>query len=124
MEYLDIQMTFVYMVYSSYNRFDIGQLYKGLGEFAWNGTDRFVAVPKVQMKVKDSNAYYKDGRINETAVETNGVYINGAPQGITSDCAHSTLTKDQYHYIREQISHLSKGEGKSSNDKFWLENAY
>ena len=50
--------------------------------------------------------------------------IDGVQLRNAKELPHSTLTKDQYHYIREQISHLSKGEGKSSNDKFWLENAY
>jgi len=63
-------------VYSSYNRFDVGLLYKGWGEFAWNGTRRFSAIPKEQMKVQDSNSYYHDGHIDENAVEANGMDIN------------------------------------------------
>lgn len=63
-------------VYSSYNRFDVGLLYKGWGEFAWNGTRRFAAIPKEQMKVQDSNSYYHDGHIDENAVDANGMDIN------------------------------------------------
>ena len=50
--------------------------------------------------------------------------IDGVQLRNAKELPHSTLTKDQFSYIREQISHLSKGEGKSPNDKFWLEYAY
>ena len=63
-------------VYSSFNRFDYGQLYKGWGSFAWNGTAKNVAIPKDKMKIPETNEYYHDGKVNESAVEANEMDIN------------------------------------------------
>ena len=58
-------------VYSAYNRFDLGHLYKGWGQFAWKGTEQFAAIPREQMKVPDSNAYLdENNNIKESAVES------------------------------------------------------
>ena len=58
-------------VYSAYNRFDLGHLYKGWGQFAWKGTEQFAAIPREQMKVPESNAYLdENNNIKESAVES------------------------------------------------------
>ena len=56
-------------VYSSFNRFDYGPLYRGWGQFAWNGNDG-KNINVAEMKALDtSNCINDDGSIDREAVE-------------------------------------------------------
>ena len=58
-------------VFSGYNRLDYGALYKGWGQFAWNGNEKGAPVRVEDMKNIDMDDYIQDGKINEAAVEAN-----------------------------------------------------
>ena len=63
-------------VYSSFNRLDYGLLYKGWGQFGWNGNKKDEAIRVEDMKVSESNEYIKNGKINTEAVEKNTLDIS------------------------------------------------
>ena len=63
-------------VFSSFNRFDHGPLYKGWGQFAWNGNAKGEPIRTDEMRASDHNDYIKDGKIDEGAVEKNTLDIN------------------------------------------------
>ncbi|MBO4397843.1 MAG: type IV secretion protein Rhs, partial [Bacteroidaceae bacterium] len=63
-------------VYSSFNRFDYGQLYKGWGQFAWNGNNP-ARIKVDEMKANEKSDYLnEDGTANLKAMEENTVDIN------------------------------------------------
>lgn len=49
-------------VFSSFNRFDYGMLYRGWGQFAWNSNEREEPVRIAEMRVPDHNEYIRDGK--------------------------------------------------------------
>ena len=63
-------------VYSSFNRLDYGLLYKGWGQFGWNGNKKDEAIHVEDMKVSEGNEYIKNGKINTEAVEKNTLDIS------------------------------------------------
>ena len=63
-------------VFSSFNRFDHGSLYKGWGQFAWNGNEKGEPIKIDEIRASDHNDYIKDGKIDEEAVEKNTLDIN------------------------------------------------
>ena len=63
-------------VYSSFNRLDYGLLYKGWGQFGWNGNKKDEAIRVEDMKVSEGNEYIKNGKINTEAVEKNTLDIS------------------------------------------------
>ena len=63
-------------VFSSFNRFDHGPLYKGWGQFAWNGNAKGEPIRTDELRASDHNDYIKDGEIDEEAVEKNTLDIN------------------------------------------------
>ena len=63
-------------VFSSFNRVDHGPLYKGWGQFAWNGNEKGEPIKIDEIRASDHNDYIKDGKIDEEAVEKNTLDIN------------------------------------------------
>ena len=63
-------------VYSSFNRLDYGLLYKGWGQFGWNGNKKDEAIRVEDMKVSEGNEYIKNGKINTEVVEKNTLDIS------------------------------------------------
>ena len=63
-------------VYSSFNRFDYGPLYRGWGQFAWNGSSSD-GIKTDEMKVSDNDKYIKDGEVDKEAMENSYDDING-----------------------------------------------
>ncbi len=63
-------------VFSGFNRFDHGPLYKGWGQFAWNGNEKGKPINIDEIRASDHNEYIKDGKIDEEAVENNTLDIN------------------------------------------------
>ena len=66
-------------VYSSYNRFDYGPLYRGWGQFAWNGnsSNRLDPIEVSEMKAPENNGYINDdGSVNKEAMKNGSLDIN------------------------------------------------
>ena len=63
-------------VYSGFNRLDYGPLYRGWGQFAWNGSNSD-GIKTSEMKANDNSDYIKDGKADKEAMENGYDDING-----------------------------------------------
>ena len=66
-------------VYSGFNRLDYGSLYKGWGQFAWNGNEgALVSIPIDEMRIPDVNTdeFIKDNVVDEEAFQASVPAIN------------------------------------------------
>ena len=119
-------------VFSSFNRFDYGMLYRGWGQFAWNSNEREEPVRIAEMRVPDHNEYIRDGKIDEEAVERNtldisrqkfftmayspetGKYVSATDSVYTEGTMMRASRLGEDEITVDSISYCTHGEGLSA----------